>query len=419
MREWLAVALALGFACSCQPIAHDNADPAELGLLEEPADGYVSARRDGFGEGFPDLADLSQAQALDLAGVGAVNETVCNNCEMQQCRNVDGNDWYAYCFLDTDTVNDGPGKGSTFAALCLEVLRCARRTGCAATDPQTCYCGAGVSDTVCLAQPAGPCTTEFEAAAESTHVDEVITRLSDPSYPVGAAFNLLRYCEEPICGASCTGTVVAIDGGAAHDLATTAHDLATAPHDLAQPVGDLSGAIPCADLDGDGKPDCTETLLENSRFDSDVSSWSAEYGASESWQPAPDALGGSPSGSIVVTNGNVVSAVGTSMAGASQCVPATANATYHVAAQARIATGQGIGSAAIAVQFFPTADCSGNANGAWTSPVVSTPIAWTTIAGSVMAPMVSGSLRVRLVALKQFQAAAFHVQFDNVLLKTP
>ena len=413
MRERIAVVLALGFACSCQPVAHDASDPAELGLLEEPAaDGYVSVRRDGFGAGFPDLADLSQSQSLDLAGVGAVNETVCDDCEKQQCRNVDDNDWYAYCFLDTDPVTDGPGKGSTFAALCLEVLRCARRTGCAAVDPQACYCGAGVSDTVCLAQPTGPCIAEFEAAAESTHVDDVISRLPDPSFPVGAAFNLLRYCEEPICGASCTGTVVMTDGGAAHDLATSASDLAQSP-------GDLSGAIPCADLDQDGNPDCNQTLLKNARFDRDVSSWAAEYGATASWQPAPDALGGSPSGSIVVTNVNVISAVGTSMAGASQCLHATGGANYHVAAQARIQAGQGIGSAGLAVQFFPSTDCSGSANGAWSSPVISTPIAWTTISGSVVAPNASGSLSVRLVALKQFKAAAFHVQFDNVLLKTP
>jgi hypothetical protein len=246
----------------------------------------------------------------------------------------------------------------------------------------------------------------------------VIARLPDPSFPVGAAFNLLRYCEAPICGASCSGGVVMTDGGVAHDLATTAHDLAT-PADLAHGSGDLSGAIPCADLDGNGKSDCDETLVHNARFDADIASWTAEYGATASWQPPPDALGGSPSGAIVVANVNVISAVGTSMTGASQCVHATANANYFVAAHARIAAGQTVGSAALAVQFFPSADCSGAANGAWSSPVVTATGSWTTISGAVAAPTVSGSMRVRLVALKQFSAPVFSVQFDNVLVKTP
>jgi hypothetical protein len=420
MRKWIALALVFA-VCGCQPVVPDNGDPVELGLVEEPAaDGYVSTRRDGFGDGLPDLADLSSAQALDLAGVGVVNETVCNDCEKQQCRDVDGNDWYSYCFLDNDVVNDGPGKGSTFAALCLEVLRCARRTGCAAVDPEACYCGAGVSDTACLAQPAGPCTMEFEAAAESSHVDDVIARLPDPSYPVGAAFNLLRYCEVPICGASCGGGAGATDGGAMHDLATSAPDLATSAHDLATTGADLTGGvIPCADLDQNGKPDCDETLLRNSRFDGDLASWVAEYGATTTWQPAPDALGGSPSGSMVVANANVVSAVGTSMTGAAQCVHATTAANYFVAAQAKIAAGQGVGSAAVAVQFFPSPDCSGAATGAWSSPITSATIAWTTLSGSVAAPAATGSLRVRVVALKQFSAPSFQVQFDNVLLKAP
>jgi hypothetical protein len=37
----------------------------------------------------------------------------------------------------------------------------------------------------------------------------------------------------------------------------------------------------------------------------------------------------------------------------------------------------------------------------------------------VAAPAATGSLRVRLVALKQFSAPSFQVQFDNVLLKAP
>jgi hypothetical protein len=405
---------------------------------DDPEDlsGYVSPRRDGMDE-VVDLSNGQSAQQPDLAGRPAVDDTVCNNCEAAQCRNVDGNDWYAYCFLNMDPVTTGPGSGSKFSDLCLAVLKCARMTGCDAVDPEACYCGAGVSDLTCLGNPQGPCINEFEAAAESTHVDEVIDRLSDPSYPVGAAFNLLRYCEVPICGSSCTGPIP--DGGLPDlsvkpmDLSTSQPDLSSkvdlsTPPDLSKPADlshapDLShpidlGTVPCADLDNDGKPDCNVTLVKNSRFDTDTSQWTAEYGATEAWLPGPDALG-SLSGSIAVTNTTVVTAMGTTMAGAEQCVSAIASASYRIAAQTFIPTGQGSGVADIAVQLFPSSDCSGAASGAWSSAVTSATGAWDTLSGSFVAPTGAKSMRVRLTAVKMFSAPAFTAQFDNVLLETP
>jgi hypothetical protein len=421
MRDGVAVMVLGLLVGGCHPANCPDAgsiEPPDLAELvdadDAEEDAYVSPRRNGPGPELPDLAiDASVVPMPDLAGAPVVDEQKCNDCEKQMCRNVDGNDWYAYCFLNTTQVTDGPGAGSAFSDLCLAVLRCARRTGCAAGDPQACYCGAGVSDVVCLGQPAGPCTSEFEAAAESSHVSDVIDRLSDPSYPVGAAFNLLRYCETPICGATCTPGNLP-DGGLSFDLAMSMPDLSHPP-DLTPPP-DL--AIPCADLDGDGKPDCVETLVTNARFDSDVASWSAEWGATVSWAAAPDALGSS-SGSLIVDNTNVVAAKGATMAGAEQCVAATAGANYRVSAQAMIAQGQGAGVAGLALQFFPTADCSGAASGAWSSSGLSLTGMWTVISGAAAAPAGTGSLRVRLVVTKPFMDPAFAARFDNVLLVTP
>jgi hypothetical protein len=428
--RWIAAPM-LGLLCSCQPPAATCSDGSPLPIADfaslDDADGddgaYVSPRRDGMGPGLHDLAaDATPLATPDLAGKPMINDAVCAACEMQQCRNVDGNDWYGFCFLTMDPITVGPGAGSTFNDLCLKVLQCARKTGCAASDPEACYCGQGVSDVVCLGNPAGPCRAEFEAAAESSHVSDVIDRLSDPSFPVGAAFNLLRYCEVPICGASCSGGVTLFDGGGLPDLASRPDlaakaDLALPPPDLSPPP-DLLVVIPCADLDHDGTPDCTETLVRNPRFDADVSSWTAEYGASATWQGAPDAIGGSPSGSIVVGNTNVISATGVSLTGASQCVTASAG-TYRLAAQVNLAAGQGAGSAGLAVQLFPSADCSGNAQSAWSSQVTSTTGAWTVLDGSFPVPAGTGSLRVRLATLKPFSAAAFQARFDNVLLEKP
>jgi hypothetical protein len=415
---WLTCALVSG----CDP-------PMPSGVLQDESDlavsagddlaitdaGYVSPRRDGDGDALPDLS----TPAHDLAGGGPdlagppVDDHACDTCEQQQCRNVDGIDWYALCFLDDTVISDGPGSGKKFSQLCLDVLHCARETGCAAKDPQVCYCGDGVSDTICLGMPQGPCRDVFEAAAETTHVSDVIDRLVDPTYPVGAAFNLLRYCEIPICGASCGGSGGAhADGGAPADLASTPHDLASAPQDLAVAPHDLATApdlaVSCPDLDNDGKPDCTETLVQNPRFDVDIAGWTAEYGATAAWQ-AP--------GVILVTNTVVASANGVAMAGASQCIAATGGAGYRLFVQARLG-GDG-GAAAIAAQLFPSTDCSGNAASAWTSPTLSTAGAWTTLQGSLTAPATARSMRVRLVALKQFSDPAFAAQFDNPLVVTP
>ncbi|MGZ3443116.1 MAG: hypothetical protein ACXVDD_26525, partial [Polyangia bacterium] len=142
-------------------------------------------------------------------------------------------------------------------------------------------------------------------------------------------------------------------------------------------------------------------------------------GATAAWQPPPDGLGAAGSGAILVANTTVAAGNGTSMAGAAQCIAAKASASYRLFVQARIASGQGAGSAALAAQLFDSADCSGAATGAWTSAPLQSTGAWTVLSGSLTAPATARSMRVRLVALKQFRDAAFAAQFDNPLVETP
>jgi hypothetical protein len=389
MKEGIAAMAAIVALSACHGAPRDDGSASDLalGALDDgdaPDDAYVSPRRNGWGPGIPDLAvDAAQAPQPDLAGAPMVNEAVCNGCEMKNCRNLDGNDWYAYCFLNT---------APNFADLCLEVLRCARKTGCADVDPEACYCGAGVSDVVCLGSPMGPCINEFEAAAMSSHVSDVIDRLSDPSYPVGAAFNLLRYCEVPVCGAVCTVGANFPDGGGAPDLASSPPDLAHAP-DLSQPA----------------------TQLRNGRFDSDISFWSAEYGAFATFIGPPDASGSTSSGSMQVGNTTVVPASGVTMSGAEQCVPALAG-TFTLAAKVLIASGQSAGSAGVAVEWFASSDCSGAIASVWSSDEVSATGSWSGVAGSFATPGGAGSMKVRLVVTKSFGDPILKVQFDDVTL---
>ena len=380
-----------------RPIGEDPAEIAD----GAPADAYESPRRDG--ASVDDDAAITDASmpTADAAHMGGLDEPACNACEEHGCRDVDGLDLYAACFLATGTASDGPGAGMPRSDLCKAVLHCARVTGCALTDPQPCYCGEGVSDILCLAgNAAGPCKGVIEVAAESTSTALIAERLADPAYASGAAFNLLRYCEAPICGAACAGGHVDLpDAGPPPD----AH--VTPPPD--------AHVTPPPDAHVD------ETLLRNPRFDHDLASWTAEFGASASWDGAHDALASPSSGSIVVANDTVVATPGTGMAGAAQCVPAVAGATYAVATSVLITPGQGDGAAGVSVHFFASPDCSGAVTGAWATDLTGSAATWTVVTGSLAVPAGVGSMRVRLVAVKTFAAPVFRAHFDNLLLERP
>jgi len=126
------------------------------------------------------------------------------------------------------------------------------------------------------------------------------------------------------------------------------------------------------------------------------------------------------SGSIIVANTIVVDAPGITMTGSSQCAPALAGAGYHLAAHVFVPAGQGAGSAALNVQYFSSLDCTGLVSGAWsTDPASGSGNAWSVLAGAFTTPAGTGSLRVRLVVVKDFAAPAFQARFDDVLLEKP
>jgi branched-chain amino acid transport system substrate-binding protein len=84
-------------------------------------------------------------------------------------------------------------KSEAKAALCAGAAECAYNAGCI---DRACYCG-GASD---CARPGGPCTREFQAAAETGDASAVSRREMDPDYALGRVSALgqcvVRNCDQ-------------------------------------------------------------------------------------------------------------------------------------------------------------------------------------------------------------------------------
>ena len=94
------------------------------------------------------------------------------------------------------------------ADLCKQLLDCEHKTQCAANQITDCLCGAGVDPVVCfptqsLDQADGACKDLIAAAAETTVLTEIATRISDASYAVGAAHAIIESCDYQSCFNPC------------------------------------------------------------------------------------------------------------------------------------------------------------------------------------------------------------------------
>jgi hypothetical protein len=185
--------------------------------------------------------------------------------------------------------------------------------------------------------------------------------------------------------------------------------------------GGQGGAAPafvdgCADLDNDSVSDCSETAVENSAFDADVASWQAEPGAALAWN-AQDLLGQPNSGSALVTSSGAIDAGGDSFVAVDQCVSVREGQIVDILADAYIDPGQAAGRAAISLWFFPMAGCPGESSSdAFETADVFAVDKLSTLHGTKAVPSGMLSVRVRLGAIKPFQAQIFSVHFDNVLI---
>jgi hypothetical protein len=173
----------------------------------------------------------------------------------------------------------------------------------------------------------------------------------------------------------------------------------------------------CPDLNGNGVPDCTETLVMNPGFDADTTSWSAEPGVVLSWDGAGDLAQKAGSGALAVQSKSVVKADGWVMQGAFQCVPVEAGAMYDFAAQLSVGDNPGGGAGLLSLWFFGSSDCSGSLSGLALSDQVTATSMCEYVTMTRSAPAGAGSAAVRLVAVKPNAQAPLTVKFDNVLFK--
>jgi hypothetical protein len=199
-------------------------------------------------------------------------------------------------------------------------------------------------------------------------------------------------------------------------------------------VGAGAGAAPaqgstlidgCADLDGDGISDCEETRVVNAEFGSDVSGWSPDAEAGDSftttltWDPE-NASGSDPSGSASVTVSGAVDFNGSVLRAATQCILVDSQQLVVVYANAFVDLGQDpAGGAEVDVYFFDASDCTGLATSSFSTPTPADAYlgTWLTLHAESLSGVATHSALIKLGVAKPFRSATFSARFDNVLLK--
>lgn len=166
----------------------------------------------------------------------------------------------------------------------------------------------------------------------------------------------------------------------------------------------------CADLDTDGVPDCTTTLVRNPTFSEDVSDWSVDGGAELSWD-SKNALSDQPSGSAKLR-------ASAPRASAWQCVGVGSRELVIAYASALVEDPTELGRAELETSFFDTDDCSGERTGYFKTPTSSVVNGWTTLQAGGVSLEGTRSATIALVAVKPDGATELDVYFDNVMFKT-
>jgi hypothetical protein len=187
---------------------------------------------------------------------------------------------------------------------------------------------------------------------------------------------------------------------------------------FASSAGGAAGSVSvvgCADLNQDEIDDCTQTLVNNSRFDSTASDWVAEPLITATWDPS-NGSGQPGSGSLLLTNtAPVAQSPGSFMGGADQCIPTQLDASYDVAARIMVGPGQADAAGGINVWMYDGDACKGNLVTAATPILGGVVGQWTVLRGTMSVPGGVRSLSIRLVAVKPFVETEQKVFVDDVL----
>jgi len=258
-----------------------------------------------------------------------------------------------------------------------ETVQCADNSSCTRFPNSVCDITSGV----CVAHPGFPDAGGADLSADAVPVDQV-----------------------PVVDAGPTERNAPPDATASVDRVGSS--------DAPAPAG-------CPDLDRNSIPDCRESLVANPDFASNTMGWTTELGVT---QVASGTVPGGPaSGALGIVNANQSSASGSSMAGSMQCLTARAEVAYALFAEVLIPLDQDPSTlAGVAMQSYPTTDCSGSANAVVSPSLISASGAsanWQLVQVMLPTPAGSGSLSVRLVVVKPFSKGTAQAFFDNVLVK--
>ena len=174
--------------------------------------------------------------------------------------------------------------------------------------------------------------------------------------------------------------------------------------------------FPCGDLNQDAVDDCSQTLVQNSRFDSAASGWDAEPSLTQQWDNS-NATDKPGSGSLMLSNSApVAQAIGSIVIGSRQCIPVTPTTNYDFAARVMLAAGETSGQAGVNVWLFDDDACQGNLVSGNTPISGGATGKWTVLSGKFWVPGNVHSMYVRLVAIKPFAQPSLKVLIDDVLV---
>lgn len=182
--------------------------------------------------------------------------------------------------------------------------------------------------------------------------------------------------------------------------------------------GSGAASAGCPDLDGNGIPDCDESLAANPSFDADsmLQAWTADTNVELKWITA-DAHTKADSGSLVVENDAQGDQDGSSMLGARQCFRVVGGAIYHFGSEISVPDAAGQGRGGLQVTVYDVPGCVGSILDTFNSNLVKGST-WKASQVTYISPATAKSLLVRLVAVKLFRDPSLAVGFDNVLVRT-
>jgi len=155
----------------------------------------------------PILADSGNRPVTGVTAPADAATESCDACSQRLCSEVRSIERDRDCYQTNGQVVHGPAQGAYRSEVCITLMKCAHRTGCAVDSPEECYCGNGISNESCVEHgPVGACRGEYESAGESWEPADLLGDKLTVRYTVLNAALPLLSCEAARCKESCFPT---------------------------------------------------------------------------------------------------------------------------------------------------------------------------------------------------------------------